>query len=164
MFMNTTKRYVTALIFIASLSLPQRISPAPIPGASYVIFDPIHLREAFYTYDGNLIERLRINGENTLDPNAPKPQPTHYIIRTENDGAQEASHITFYDKNNNALKTFRYNPQSQIISISSLRTHEWVTYQFHESNPGEIDQTFPLDLSNIQMAPRAPRERTCLLL
>jgi hypothetical protein len=156
------KRYYAIVLLLFTTFIAPRISPAPIPGASYAVKNfTMGLSDElifFYTFDGELIrtEKYYIGiCEDMIDPTAPKPQPRHYVIR-KNEEKHTKSRIIFYDKHGRAFGSYTYDTVWQTISLGKICKNDptkEMSFDFNESSPGKIGPDFPLDLTVVQKMP-----------
>jgi hypothetical protein len=154
MIKNKNLLYLFAALFIASSS--NVFTADYIYNASYYIHTCKDGKSTalFYTHEGDLIKTFvkfhegscvaaHERCEQLLDPKAPKPRPTHCLIKLEairQDGEEWS--ITFYDKNNNAIKNYGYIKSTHTILIYETQQQ----FNFNPLSPHEIASTFPLDL------------------
>jgi len=128
----------------------EKVNDKIIPDASYFIYSSPTAIE-FYTYNGTKLHegtRGYFDFE-YLDPNAPKPQPTYYHVKTirydqswahlQGEDIVIQDLITFYDKNNNKIVTYEYDMDKKIISA------EWTRGYFLDKKRNSFEFKFPAD-------------------
>lgn len=168
--MNTGKLLLTTALTLTINLITcssQIVILTVIRDASYVVYK--NSLATFYTFDGKKIEsdphRTHFEYmEQQLDSSAKKPQPTTYKLEywPANGKKMPGDFITFYDKNGNEIRRYRFCEKNNTITVfDSAKPKTYTTfddlfgstktktYTFDASNP-QATQDFPLDLSIVK--------------